>query len=258
MHRPLRTFATPLIFLLGGMAVSVVVAEACALRSVLRDPVEAVLTREKPTEPWAPNTYGGWIAFGAPPHPDPGPVFARLDAIEAPAWAESYTEAVRTAPIRLIMVTRGPGLRDECLGYWIVTPENDGSTETMIHRRAGWPFPALCATGWSSGTLADPRGTERWIHSAPAPAWLAPRRFVPGDWRSNLPRRLLLEPLPLGLLADSVLYGGVLAAPVMIVRAFRRALRLRRNHCPACNYNRHGLPAGAPCPECGPASLSAP
>lgn len=32
--------------------------------------------------------------------------------------------------------------------------------------------------------------------------------------------------------------------------------RARVNYCPACNYNRHGLPAGAVCPECGGAAVA--
>lgn len=31
----------------------------------------------------------------------------------------------------------------------------------------------------------------------------------------------------------------------------RGARRIRRGHCPTCNYNLSGLPPGAPCPECG-------
>jgi hypothetical protein len=27
--------------------------------------------------------------------------------------------------------------------------------------------------------------------------------------------------------------------------------RARLNHCPTCNYDRRGLPAASPCPECG-------
>jgi hypothetical protein len=44
-------------------------------------------------------------------------------------------------------------------------------------------------------------------------------------------------------LAFHILHGVLLTA--------RRAARLRRNHCPHCNYDLHATPRDKPCPECG-------
>jgi hypothetical protein len=47
----------------------------------------------------------------------------------------------------------------------------------------------------------------------------------------------------------------IFAAPLWLLFTFipfaRRHLRLRRHHCPACNYNLAGLSPDSKCPECG-------
>ena len=60
--------------------------------------------------------------------------------------------------------------------------------------------------------------------------------------------------IPLWLMA-----AGAAVPPVVLWRLDNLARRRARlNHCPACNYDRHGLSAASPCPECGGApALSA-
>ena len=67
-------------------------------------------------------------------------------------------------------------------------------------------------------------------------------------------RKFLLEPLPLGLLANAVLYGACMWIFSLVPPFLARRLGRSRNRCPACNYDRRGLAESAACPECGPIS----
>lgn len=82
----------------------------------------------------------------------------------------------------------------------------------------------------------------------PAPEWLRPTQV--SDFAAAIPTEII----PLNLAINSALYGALIGLPLAFARTLLRHLRLRRNHCPRCNYNRHGLPPSAPCPECGPVS----
>jgi hypothetical protein len=58
-------------------------------------------------------------------------------------------------------------------------------------------------------------------------------------------------PIPLGLLADTLIYAAVLAAPLLLFTRMRSLRRRRRGLCARCAYDRKGLVDGTPCPECG-------
>ncbi len=61
---------------------------------------------------------------------------------------------------------------------------------------------------------------------------------------------IVWRPRPLGFLLNSTLWAACLM--LLAVPAVRIARRLRPAwKCPTCGYDRRGLPAGAPCPECG-------
>jgi hypothetical protein len=68
-------------------------------------------------------------------------------------------------------------------------------------------------------------------------------------------RALPLRPLRSGFILDSACFAAMLLGLITATGAlgrFRRARRRARlNHCPSCNYDRTGLPAASPCPECG-------
>lgn len=78
------------------------------------------------------------------------------------------------------------------------------------------------------------------------------RRSVPGfslwwDWAIRRDDWCIQTPL----------WNVVVAALTLTIVAWRPLAlvlyRTRIGHCPHCNYNRHGIPAQAVCPECGEA-----
>ncbi|MCC6322532.1 MAG: hypothetical protein IT438_13975 [Phycisphaerales bacterium] len=54
-----------------------------------------------------------------------------------------------------------------------------------------------------------------------------------------------------GFLGNTLLYSSIIALPWFALSLVRQRRRRARNACPGCGYSRTGLPAGAPCPECG-------
>ncbi len=68
--------------------------------------------------------------------------------------------------------------------------------------------------------------------------------------RAKPPRLIPVIPIPLGFAANSSIYAALWAILWFGQLPVRRALRLRRGHCPRCSYDlRANLPSG--CPECG-------
>ncbi len=61
-------------------------------------------------------------------------------------------------------------------------------------------------------------------------------------------------PLRPGLLLNTLFYATLFSTPYLL-RQTRRHLRLRRGHCPTCNYDLRGQPNL--CPECGHAPTPA-
>lgn len=233
--------------MLMGLGVSVAVAEWCAARGVLGDPSINSRIQRKPGAPWE---EANWLfkSLGRPADPDPEPKLRRLGAIVPPEWASAYARASQTCPGKVLIVRQGAGVDEEVLAYINIVSHGTGVNESMIRRRAGWPLRCLAGTGWNSSGFGS---SERWIDAIATPNWFGRRPQNLTVLESNLSRRFLLEPIPIGLAVNSVLYAVVLSFLWAGWHRVVGALRRRRNRCVGCNYDRAGLGLGAPCPECG-------
>lgn len=109
----------------------------------------------------------------------------------------------------------------------------------------GWPFIAVwCDAGITIETTTPPSTT--W--SEPSGGFPLPRRNRLGTyWADILPYR----PVWGGLVANTAIYGGLWWLMLFVPPVVRHHLRLRRGHCPHCDYNLQSLTPGTNCPECG-------
>ncbi len=169
------------------------------------------------------------------------------------SWNVEFFGSDRFPPF-MICTEKGPQrqmvLRDELIdGFanWgrFASPEiAQASTRSDgCEHATGWPFVALWyefAVEPASRTTARAR-VVRGGYSLGA----APSGPIGVDRWHALPYR----PIWYGLLLDSLIWGLCIWLIAVGARTLRRLLRLRRNHCPRCNYDLSASPTT--CPECG-------
>jgi hypothetical protein len=244
--------------LLGGVVITVMVAQACALWSPVRPRFIAYRYRYLNERSWIgvppPNN-----ADNVPWDPNPGPRFERLEGAGDPTWMARYSETHAlthggvTVHDELVKTWHGPGLDFELLAL------DEGLTEDapvrpaarIVGVRSGWPLPCLSASCWQTSALwaAGPPVAGRWTSAVAAPDLARPAP----QWTSSVPAARVLPCAPLwdGLVVNTAFYSacllGLLAAAGIVVRMLRRA----GGRCGACGYDRRGLAADARCPECG-------
>jgi hypothetical protein len=213
-----------LTFLLAGIAISVAIAWGCAYRfSKHRGAAQLVVvrsgghTRDVGIALW--DAPGSVLIYPTVSQPRANPSANwRTIPRSAVAWSHSVTEAIKSG------------------------------CSLTIEGAGGWPF--LCLR-WQRSRYPDDPWTILSGLSLRAPG---PLEFSDGAFVSTATSTdaLPLIPIPIGLIANSVVYGTCSYLLVNVTRSCARALmqrsRIRRGVCPSCAYP---LQAGQRCPECG-------
>jgi hypothetical protein len=121
----------------------------------------------------------------------------------------------------------------------------------IVHWMSRWeygvPFRSMSRIAMSTqaGRTITPTPLSIWRAGVRTPAWfqdgLAAREFVP------------IKPIWWALLANWLIFAGLVWGAAAAISALRRARRRRRGVCEGCGYAMAGL---AKCPECGHQSSS--
>jgi hypothetical protein len=99
----------------------------------------------------------------------------------------------------------------------------------------GWPLPSMRVVFWHT---SGGSGSAFWKVHFPSPR----------SWDYVC---LPLLPIWSGFAMDSFLFGISARLVSQVVPAIRRRRRRTTNRCVTCGYDRRGLSAHSPCPECG-------
>lgn len=157
-------------------------------------------------------------------------------------WRASFTTIKWLGPV----VTAGLALVWWLSGrYWATHIGPGDWTASVAVGLAGVTYePGLIAMTEQATGVPVPRGL-RIIRKSHDMAWWFRVTWEPGRKTVSVP-----------LWCPLVIATGLSAAAWHRDLAARR--RARAGSCPACGYQRAGLPARAPCPECGGGGLDAP
>ena len=204
------------VLALCGAAAAVLLAWTCAaIRAFLEDASSAAGSRGGTTDTFVSN----------------GPLEYRRDLIRlrtrwpgSEEWFQLYFDPLTVYPIDW------PDARVE-VPSWVPTPDpksgNGGGAVAC-------GVPLLCMKSRIDGNT--PVTSLRWTRG-----------------KSHKSVYLPVVPILPGLLLNTLFYAFLFSTP-WTLRAHRRHLRLRRGHCPSCNYDlRHNY--NSPCPECGKTAI---
>lgn len=129
--------------------------------------------------------------------------------------------------------------------YAIELDAVDGAHLTFIRDESGWPRRAFTST---SVVEWDPMNMQ-WRESRSAEWNVFTERGARWFGITRVPYGIL----PVGFLANSMVYGALVGGLASGFMRWRRRLRLDQGHCPRCRYDLQGLSGDSSitCPECG-------
>ncbi|MEK6701437.1 MAG: hypothetical protein AABZ53_04180 [Planctomycetota bacterium] len=233
-----------------GLAISVLVAQACVLWSEPHPSTEASRSVGEP-DPREAGMFGhprvNWTPAIAPirtPDPNPEQLFQDLER-EADSSLMAAFESRPSQRSERVVTDRGLGLQVQELQLgsfrWL---------HEVLVLRAGVPFPCMEARQRSS--LEEyKRQWPRWEWAVPRPdfiPWSHDRRDVNAIFWTRV---LLLDPIWKGLALNTAIYSAGLWVLLTCVRLLRDRFRIAAGCCVVCRYSLEGLQDGAACPECG-------
>ncbi len=175
--------------------------------------------------------------------------FAHTEVTLGPTWTQPLSP-FSSAPlnysypeqIAAVERVRSHKTIDFRLPYWAALP-TAASTDTRLITSA-WGWPLRCLSGVEHAHFSSPPGgyatTTREFEGY----------YIRGTTSSRI-RRIPYHIIPLGFAANSLLFAAAWSLILWVPRVAQRQLRLRRGHCPHCDYNLKGLAPDNKCPECG-------
>lgn len=125
--------------------------------------------------------------------------------------------------------------------------EIDALDAGLVEQCVGWPLPCL--------TSIKPIGPEsQRTETLDAIPFMRRGLELPSEFMANgstVVRALPLQPMPCGLVLNTLFFGVSAWGLWIGWRAFMRWKRRRGRCCLGCGYPRQELPHAARCPECG-------
>ncbi len=164
--------------------------------------------------------------------------------------AQDQSPAAARALIRTLRSLQYTGdqsrqLRDPGPRY--ATPAFLANRRIFSATETGRPFPALWGAQWVIGNGTSTTGLYV------VPRWSGPMAvFTRG--LHGFPTHIVWWAWTANTLFYAVVWLITIRSLVPFCRGARAAARLRRNHCPKCNYDLRATPPETPCPECGAAN----
>lgn len=175
--------------------------------------------------------------------------------LAAPRWPTSIQpiprewpfDAPSTWPLSPLdaNASRSPGVTDALYEYTstALTPASPVTHDFRVEvLQVGWPFRAMAsAHRFEKRTDGNVKVTTVADH-----LWSIEVSSIKTSFLATL--RLPTRVLPVGFVANSLIFATVLACCFLACQAFRRRHRTKRGQCVSCKYQMGALPS---CPECG-------
>jgi ssDNA-binding Zn-finger/Zn-ribbon topoisomerase 1 len=138
----------------------------------------------------------------------------------------------------------------------ILSKSGAAATREWTFYEAGWPLTALW--GWAVDDSFLWQNAEHYSSDIIAVRLLEPRSSPRYPTNTTLPIGVHWP----GIVGDTAIFTGAWCGLFVGCRLgcsrLRRRIRHARGRCPTCNYDRRGLPAARPCPECGAVPVTMP
>jgi hypothetical protein len=185
------------------------------------------------------DVHGGW----AHTEVDASPAWKRVIRPED-QWIFSTYPYPENISLQELELFHHPARFD--LPYWASRWTTDPRERAVISSAWGWPLRCLRGTERSFGDWSS--DGSKWLNrSVETTSFYTHGSGSVGARFRRIPYGIIAP----GLLANTTFFAAILWMLMFSFIHLRGFVRSRRNLCSRCAYNRQGLPADAPCPECG-------